>query len=111
MKLPEKIRIGGVEYPLVWIENLNDGVRMCYGQIDYDECVIRMSTSSGTGQQHQCITLLHEILHGIRNHAGLEIEDEEAVVDMYAKGLYQVLQDNAARLFDINATKKDGEGS
>ena len=49
----------------------------------------------------RCITLLHEILHGIRNHAGLEIEDEEAIVDMFARGIYQVLQDNGERLFDL----------
>ena len=38
---------------------------------------------------------------------GMEIENEEAVVDMFAKGIYQILQDNGARLFDIS---KGGEG-
>ena len=49
----------------------------------------------------RCQTLWHEILHGIRNHAGLVIENEEEVVEMFAKGIYQVLQDNGARLFDL----------
>ncbi len=45
-------------------------------------------------------------MHGIREHAGIEIANEEAVVDMSAKGIYQVLQDNGKRLFDI-AEKSD----
>jgi hypothetical protein len=37
----------------------------------------------------------------VREQNGMTIENEEAVVDMFAKGIYQVLQDNGARLFDI----------
>jgi hypothetical protein len=29
------------------------------------------------------------------------IENEEEIVEMFSKGIYQVLQDNAHRLFDI----------
>ena len=53
--------------------------------------------------------MLHEILHGVRNYMGVEIENEEDVVDMFAKGLYQVLQDNGARLFDILKTNEKEE--
>jgi hypothetical protein len=38
----------------------------------------------------------------------MEIENEEAVVDMFAKGIYQVLQDNGERIFDIDKTRKGG---
>lgn len=101
MKIPTSVRIGGVEYPIVFTPNLNDGIHMAYGHIDYDNSVIELSDTHGTSHQKRCVTLLHEILHGIREHAGLEIENEEAVVNMFAKGLYQVLQDNGQRLFDI----------
>lgn len=74
---------------------------MAYGHIDYENCVIELSDTVGTSHQKRCVTLLHEILHGVREHAGLEIENEEVIVDMFAKGLYQVLQDNGQRLFDI----------
>ena len=47
------------------------------------------------------MTLWHEILHGIREHANMQIENEEAIVEMFSKGIYQVLQDNGRRLFDI----------
>lgn len=108
MKIPNSIRIGGVEYPIEYVPNLNDGLNMVYGRIDYDNCKIELSSTCGTGHQKQCCTLWHEILHGIRNHAGLQIENEEDVVDMFAKGIYQVLQDNGGRFFDISQVSSDG---
>lgn len=101
MKIPESVRIGGIEYPVVYVDNLNNGVQLAYGHIDYENCRIELSNTAGTAHEKRCVTLLHEILHGIRNHAGLEIENEEVIVDMFAKGIYQVLQDNGLRLFDI----------
>lgn len=101
MKIPESIRIGGVEYAVKLGDNLRIGNNLCYGLIEYEKSEIWLSTTDKTEHQQRCITLLHEILHGIRNHAGLCIENEEDVVDMFAKGLYQVLQDNGRRLFDL----------
>lgn len=101
MKIPNSVRIGGVEYEVRYEPNLRLNNNICYGVIDYDNCVITLSETDGTGHQRRCITLLHEILHGIRNHAGLEIEKEEEIVDMFARGIYQVLQDNESRLFDL----------
>lgn len=102
MKIPEKVRIGGVEYFVEHKSEVNDGSRVCYGKIDYENNIIQLSTTRGNGHQHKCITLLHEIFHGIREHACLEIDDEENIVDVFAKGMYQVLQDNGARFFDID---------
>lgn len=101
MKIPESVRIGGVEYAVKHTENLRHGNMLAYGCISYDSCEIELSSTDGTGHEKQCIVLWHEILHGIRQHAGLEIQDEEAVVEMFAKGIYQVLQDNGRRLFDL----------
>lgn len=101
MKIPNSVRIGGVEYEVRYEPNVRVDSSLCYGKIDYSESTISLSTTDGTGHQMRCITLLHEILHGIRNHSGVTIENEEEVVDMFAKGLYQVLQDNGRRLFDI----------
>lgn len=101
MKIPESVRIGGVEYEVLENQHfLNDGQNLLLGEIDYHDSIIKLSDMT-QGHQMKCITLLHEILHGIRYHAGLKIEDEESVVDMFARGIYQVLQDNDARLFDL----------
>lgn len=101
MKIPNSIRIGGVEYEIKYEPIVRVGNDICYGAIDYIESAISLSENDCTGHQMRCVTLWHEILHGIRNHAGLAIENEEEVVDMFAKGIYQVLQDNGQRLFDI----------
>lgn len=101
MKIPESIRIAGVEYKVVFVSELNNGVNLAYGHIDFENSVIRLSSTIGTEHQKRCVTLLHEILHGIRENNGMEIKNEEAIIDMFAKGIYQVLQDNGARLFDL----------
>ena len=101
MKIPKSVRIGGVEYDVRFEKNVRVENLLAYGRINYDNCEIVLSETDGVAHQRRCQTLLHEILHGIRNHAGLEIEDEEEVVEMFAKGLYQVLQDNGSRLFDL----------
>lgn len=106
MKIPKTIRIGGVDYAVNYEDNVILGDNLCYGAIDYEESTISLSSTRGR-HQHQCITLWHEILHGIRNHAGLELKNEEAVVDMFAKGIYQVLQDNGGALFDLKGQAKD----
>lgn len=107
MKLPNSIRIGGVEYPVVYVENLNNGTNMAYGHISFDDCQIELSDNIGIAHERRCQTLLHEILHGIIYHASANIENEEVVVECLAKGLYQVLQDNGRRLFDIVEDKAE----
>lgn len=101
MKIPESVRIGGVEYKVLDDSpSLNDGTNLLYGEINYRESVIRISDMAN-GHQMKCLTLWHEILHGIRENNGMEIENEEAVVEMFARGIYQVLQDNGGKFFDL----------
>lgn len=107
MKIPESVRIHGVEYSVQMVDYLNDGVGLAYGFIDYEKTTISLSGTANMSHQKQCVTLWHEILHGIQNANGLQIENEEAVIDMFAKGIYQVLQDNGRRLFDLKG--KDNE--
>lgn len=105
MKIPKSVRIAGVEYEVVIVPALmNDNVA-AYGHIDYENSRIELFDSFGTEHQKRCRILWHEILHGIREASGLEIEDEERVVEMFARGIYQVLQDNGARLFDFEESK------
>ena len=106
MNIPESIRIAGVEYKIRLVPNLNNGSNLAYGHIDYENTAISLSDTCGTEHQKRCKILWHEILHGIRENNGMEIENEEEIVDMFAKGIYQVLQDNGERLIDI---KKCGE--
>ena len=109
MKIPESVRIAGVEYKVNIVPNLMNGSQAAYGHIDYDNSLIELSDTFGTEHQKRCTILWHEILHGIRESNGMGIENEEAVVDMFAKGIYQVLQDNGTRFFDIRCEEKGGE--
>lgn len=101
MKIPESVRIAGVEYAVREQAHLNDGKNLAYGVINFETSEILLTSTIPVSHQRKCITLLHEILHGIREANGLEIVEKEDVVDMFAKGLYQVLQDNGGRLFDL----------
>lgn len=101
MKIPNSVRIGGVEYEVQTSEIVRIGTELCYGSISYPDTTILISETDGGGHQHQCITLWHEILHGILNHACLKVENEEEIVEVLSKGIYQVLQDNGRRFFDL----------
>lgn len=104
MKIPESVRIGGVEYAVEFSEIVRIGPELCYGAISYPDTTIQISETDAGEHQHQCITLWHEILHGIFNHASMKPENEEEIVEVLSKGIYQVLQDNGRRFFDLADT-------
>ena len=101
MKIPESVRIGGIEYTVNYAENLRNGNELLWGSIDYTASTITLSENDCKGHQHRCVVLWHEILHGIQEHSGIPVENEEEVITMFAKGIYQVLQDNGGRFFDL----------
>jgi hypothetical protein len=103
MKIPKSVRIAGVEYEVVTAPNLMNGALAAYGHIDFENSRIELSETFGTEHQKRCQILWHEILHGIVENNGMKLHNEEAVVDIFAKGIYQVLQDNGARFFDISS--------
>lgn len=104
MKIPESVRIGGIEYKVVLENRLNDGEKMLAGQIRYMSGEIAVDKILGHDQR--CLTLWHEIMHGIEDQMQLKLGDaQEQIIDAFARGVYQVLQDNGARFFDISEEK------
>ncbi len=100
MKIPESVRIAGSEYEVIHEDMLLKNDRLCYGTIDFNGNTIHLSKTDACGDATRKITLLHEILHGICLHYGIELADkEEDVVERMAFGLYQVLSDNEERFF------------
>ena len=99
MKVPNKIRIAGVEYAVKYVDKLTHNYRETYGQIDFNSSEIRINSDPNFSEHTKNITLLHEIIHGIIQNNGIEIEDEEQIIEIISKGMYQVLQDNFDRLF------------
>lgn len=104
MKIPKSVRIGGVEYKVKFQEIVRLDNALCYGAISYPDTTIQISETDAGKHQHQCVTLWHEILHGIINHACMKVENEEEIVEVLSKGIYQVLQDNGRRFFDLADT-------
>ena len=51
MKIPNSVRIGGIEYAIDYKENVRNGNQLCYGVICYDDSTITLSTSDGAGHQ------------------------------------------------------------
>ena len=96
MNIPDKVRIGGVDYRVSIEPYVRGGDRILYGDINYNANVIRISDTDTPGHQKRCIVLWHEILHGIAEHAHADLSaaTEEEAINVLAKGVYQVLQDN-----------------
>ena len=94
LKIPNSIRIGGTEYAVVNTPNLNDGINLAYGFVDYEKSLIHITSTTELSEDRKMETLLHEILHGIIYHRSMRVDGEEELVENLAKGLSQVLFDN-----------------
>lgn len=100
MKIPSFVRINGIDYPVERVKSLNDGTNIAHGYADFVHNRIQLNPDT-QGYEHMCVTLWHEILHILINNAQIEVPDEEQLVRALSGGIYQVLQDNGRRLFDI----------
>ena len=115
MKIPNEVRLNGIDYAVNRVSNLVDDTHVLDGQIDYNSSEILLNTGS-QGYQAMCITFLHEIFHGILYHftcapvnGDNRIPDtEEELVELLARGVYQFLQDNGGKLFDLKGDEDDG---
>lgn len=108
MKIPESIRIGGVEYKIVNESRMNDGSNLLAGQIRHMECEIAIAAECS--HEYACLSLWHEIMHGIEEQTQINLgKDRERIIESFARGVYQVLQDNGRRLFDIVPEVTAGE--
>ena len=47
MKIPNSVRIGGVEYTVKREANLNDGVNMLYGRVEWEPSEIMLKYGMG----------------------------------------------------------------
>lgn len=101
MKIPDSVRISGVEYAIVTKPNLRDSSRLLCGRIDYNTATIYLSETDCQSEEFRCIVLWHEIIHGILEDRGFHLDEdvEENLCEALSRGIYQVLQDNARKFF------------
>lgn len=89
MVIPEKIKVGGYEYPVRFIKNM--GVdRGEYGSINHSVGFIEIDDSI-TGQTKES-TFIHEALHALDNVYDIGL-NEHQVAQMEA-AIYAFLKDN-----------------
>lgn len=93
-KIPQFVKIGWKQYfvrkatPV-----LNDGHEL-YGQINYSDETITLRECNSPQQDEA--TLVHELVHGISEHYGLDLE--EHTVEVLANGIYTMLCDNGMKI-------------
>lgn len=99
MKIPKKIKIGGLDWDVVMSSDIADESSV-FGSTHFQGQKIYIDPREKEGKQAQ--TLLHEIMHAIFWQTGLyerakdkeiRIKEEEYTQAM-SFGLYQVLKDN-----------------
>lgn len=93
MNIPKKIKIGWKEYEIEQVDEKGQLIvdaGTCYGEIEYDDQVIRLNKNYGDEQKKA--TLIHEILHGISNMYTLDMTED--LVTKLANALYIVMKDN-----------------
>ena len=92
MKIPDKIKINGVEYGIEFVEAVEDDIHEVEftGRVLFRENKIKISNSYKTDSKFR--TLLHEIIHILDYDYKMELPEE--TIRRLASGLYGTLKDN-----------------
>lgn len=85
----KKVIVGGLEYK---VEHSPFPEGTLLGQCDSNALVIRVAPE--IPKERQAVILLHEILHAVFNHVGLDEDNEEQIVTAVANELYAVFKNN-----------------
>lgn len=86
MKIPQKLKIGGITFKVKLASHWPDRKEHTYGETDYITHTIFID--EGISEQYQAIALFHEILHC------LNITMNHVFLDSLSHQLYQVFSDN-----------------
>jgi len=94
MKIPEKVKIGGIDLDIVTVEKCVIGSMVClaaYSSINQSIELVDYMPDQKTES-----VLLHEVLHGIFDFAGILLpeDQEEDLVERISSALYMVIIDN-----------------
>lgn len=88
----EQMKIGGMVYDIEFKElEADEGVQL--GWCKRTQALLEINNHN-INEQLQRQTLIHEMTHAIFYEAGLDLENEEDIVNRVALVLYQVLKDN-----------------
>lgn len=89
MKIPKKVKVGGITYKVKNVGIISCGTNCC-GSCDLDNSVIELLKKHKKQAKEQ--TFLHELLHAMFYHCNLE--QDEHLIEVLAQALYMVIKDN-----------------
>lgn len=103
------IKIGPITYRVLEAERLDaERSGVCVGEIQYSTATIYVVPN--LDPQFAPVNLLHEAIHGVLAHAGVDpATHDERVVEALAYGLVQVLRDNPELVKAITQRRTTGE--
>lgn len=93
----KKVKVGGVTYKIKKVKNLVDDGEECFGICDRRDLAIKINDSINDQRYNQ--TLIHEIMHAVFDEAGLDLDNEEDIVNRISLVWYQVLIENKFDFF------------
>ena len=95
MNIPGEVKIGGITYVVSLVDEVEEE-REHDGRINYVRQTIKIK--SGLAKDYTEQVFLHEVLHGVMDHCGIDLGDNnENITERLANTLYQVLKDNNIR--------------
>lgn len=92
MKIPNKVKIGGIVYDIEQTEHRSEGENILLGEISYSTGKIYLNETI----RHDILaqTFFHEVVHGCLYAMGSKLNDNEKFVEGISQQLYQVMVDN-----------------
>lgn len=94
MKIPKQIKIGWRVYDIEQSEHRsNEQGYDLYAEIQYEKNKIYLYDKQD--EENKCVSLLHEILHGIGFMIGNQaFRKDEELITALSENLYQIIKDN-----------------
>ena len=90
MKIPNKVKVGGITYAVEIVEFLRSGTNGFCAEIDYCDCKIRLTKAADAKMMRD---FMHELVHALFEQCGYTDHDEE-MIDRIAAALHGVIVDN-----------------
>lgn len=93
MRMPQSVRVGAITFDLEFIKDLRDEEdhRRLDGKIRFGSALLHVEAM--LGHQARMQTIMHEVVHEIRNQAGGP-RMSETQIDQWAYLLYGFIKDN-----------------
>lgn len=91
MKIQKQVKIGGIEYIVEQVEEISNNQDIL-GEIYFTKEKIQLKNSLNVNTNYAKEVFLHEILHGVFEHCGMEQKEEE--IRPLSIALYMIIKDN-----------------